>query len=97
MIYKPFDDLNISYLGMGNMRLPTVGGERRDPINEERQGRSLGIVKAIGVGMTDWRLLLRFAREGDLTVFYWLVAIRSWITVRWQNFFRTAKRTISAS
>ena len=32
MIYKPFHDLNISYLGMGNMRLPTVG-ERRGPID----------------------------------------------------------------
>ena len=30
MIYKSFHDLNISYLGMGNMRLPTVG--ERGPI-----------------------------------------------------------------
>jgi predicted aldo/keto reductase-like oxidoreductase len=36
LIYKPFHDLNISYLGMGNMRLPTVGGERRAPIDEEK-------------------------------------------------------------
>ena len=36
MIYKPFHDLNISTLGMGNMRLPTVGGERRGPIDEEK-------------------------------------------------------------
>ncbi len=36
MMYKPFHDLNISYLGMGNMRLPTVGGERRGPIDEEK-------------------------------------------------------------
>jgi predicted aldo/keto reductase-like oxidoreductase len=36
MIRKPFHDLNISYLGMGNMRLPTVGGERRAPIDEEK-------------------------------------------------------------
>jgi hypothetical protein len=33
MIRKPFHDLNISYLGLGNMRLPTVGGERRGPID----------------------------------------------------------------
>ena len=36
MIYKPFRDLNISYLGLGNMRLPTVGGERHAPIDEEK-------------------------------------------------------------
>jgi predicted aldo/keto reductase-like oxidoreductase len=29
VIYKPFHDLNLSTLGMGNMRLPTVGGERQ--------------------------------------------------------------------
>jgi hypothetical protein len=34
MIYKPFHDLNLSYLGMGNMRLPTV--EERGPIDEEK-------------------------------------------------------------
>ena len=34
MIYKPFHDLNISQLGMGNMHLPTVGD--RGPINEEK-------------------------------------------------------------
>ena len=36
MIYKPFHDLNISHLGMGNMRLPTVGGGRGAPIDEEK-------------------------------------------------------------
>ena len=36
MIYKPFQDLNLSHLGLGNMRLPTVGGERRGPIDEEK-------------------------------------------------------------
>ena len=34
MIYKPFHELNLSYLGMGNMRLPTV--EERGPIDEEK-------------------------------------------------------------
>ena len=38
MIHKPFHDLNISHLGMGNMRLPTVGGERRGPIEQIRPG-----------------------------------------------------------
>ncbi|MBN2393845.1 MAG: aldo/keto reductase [Anaerolineae bacterium] len=36
MIYKPFHELNISTLGMGNMRLPTVGGERSAPIDEAK-------------------------------------------------------------
>jgi predicted aldo/keto reductase-like oxidoreductase len=36
MMYKQFQDLNLSQLGMGNMRLPTVGGERRGPIDEEK-------------------------------------------------------------
>jgi predicted aldo/keto reductase-like oxidoreductase len=35
-MYKPFHDLNISTLGMGNMRLPTIAGERRGPIDEEK-------------------------------------------------------------
>jgi len=34
MIRKPFHDLNLSTLGMGNMRLPTVG--ERGPIDEEK-------------------------------------------------------------
>jgi predicted aldo/keto reductase-like oxidoreductase len=42
LIYKPFHDLNLSHLGMGNMRLPTVGDERRDPIN---QGKARAIIE----------------------------------------------------
>ena len=42
MIYKPFHDLNISHLGMGNMRLPTVGGERSGPID---QGKARAIIE----------------------------------------------------
>jgi predicted aldo/keto reductase-like oxidoreductase len=34
MIYKQFNDWNISRLGMGNMRLPTVG--ERGPIDEQK-------------------------------------------------------------
>ena len=34
MIYKDFHGLPISYLGMGNMRLPTIG--ERGPIDEEK-------------------------------------------------------------
>jgi predicted aldo/keto reductase-like oxidoreductase len=42
VIYKPFHDLNISHLGMGNMRLPTVGGDRRGPID---QGKAQAIIE----------------------------------------------------
>ena len=31
--------------------------------------RAAGVVKAIGVGMTNWQMLLRFAREGDFDCF----------------------------
>jgi len=34
MIYKPFHDLRLSQLGMGPMRLLTVG--ERGPIDEEK-------------------------------------------------------------
>lgn len=34
MIYKPFHDLNLSHLGMGNMRLPTLA--ERGPIDEDK-------------------------------------------------------------
>ena len=43
MIYKPFHELNLSTLGMGNMRLPTVGGERRGPID---QGKAQAIIES---------------------------------------------------
>jgi predicted aldo/keto reductase-like oxidoreductase len=36
MRYNPFKELRISWLGMGNMRLPTVGDERHAPVDEER-------------------------------------------------------------
>ena len=34
MLYKPFQDLQLSTLGMGNMRLPTVS--ERGPIDQEK-------------------------------------------------------------
>ena len=34
MIYKSFSDLQLSHLGMGNMRLPTIGD--RGPIDEKK-------------------------------------------------------------
>ena len=59
--------------------------------------RSSGIVKAIGVGMTDCVNYFASRKRVTLTVFCWPVAIRSWIRVLWRNFFRTAMSTTSAS
>jgi predicted aldo/keto reductase-like oxidoreductase len=53
MIYKPFQDLNISHLGMGNMRLPTVGGERRGPIDEEKAREIIEYAYEHGVNYFD--------------------------------------------
>ncbi len=53
MIHKPFHDLNISYLGMGNMRLPTVGGERRGPIDEEKAREIIEYAYEHGVNYFD--------------------------------------------
>lgn len=36
MIYKPFQDIQLSRLGMGNMRLPTLGEGPNSPIDEEK-------------------------------------------------------------
>jgi predicted aldo/keto reductase-like oxidoreductase len=53
VIYKPFHDLNISHLGMGNMRLPTVGGERRGPIDEEKAREIIEYAYEHGVNYFD--------------------------------------------
>ncbi len=53
MIYKPFHNLNISYLGMGNMRLPTVGGERNAPIDEEKAREIIEYAYEHGVNYFD--------------------------------------------
>jgi predicted aldo/keto reductase-like oxidoreductase len=52
MIYKPFHDLNISHLGMGNMRLPTIG-ERRGPIDEEKAREIIEYAYEHGVNYFD--------------------------------------------
>jgi len=36
MQYKPFKELNLSRLGLGNMRLPTIGDDPAAPIDRER-------------------------------------------------------------
>jgi len=51
MIYKPFHDLNISHLGMGNMRLPTVG--ERGPIDEEKARKVIEYAYEHGVDYFD--------------------------------------------
>jgi predicted aldo/keto reductase-like oxidoreductase len=51
MIYKPFHDLNISHLGMGDMRLPTVG--ERGPIDEEKARKIIEYAYEHGVNYFD--------------------------------------------
>jgi len=51
MIYKPFHDLSISHLGMGNMRLPTVG--ERGPIDEEKARKVIEYAYEHGVNYFD--------------------------------------------
>jgi predicted aldo/keto reductase-like oxidoreductase len=53
VISKTFHDQNISYLGMGNMRLPTVGGERRGPIDEEKAREIIEYAYEHGVNYFD--------------------------------------------
>lgn len=51
MIYKPFQELSLSRLGMGNMRLPTVG--QRGPIDEPRARRIIEYAYEHGVNYFD--------------------------------------------
>lgn len=51
MLYKPFQDLKLSCLGMGNMRLPTVG--ERGPIDEEKAREILEYAYEHGVNYFD--------------------------------------------
>lgn len=51
MIYKPFRDLQLSHLGMGNMRLPTVG--ERGPIDEKKAREIIEYAYANGVNYFD--------------------------------------------
>lgn len=56
MIYKPFQNLSLSQLGMGNMRLPTVG--EHGPI-DERKAREL-IEYAYGHGVNYYDTAYRY-------------------------------------
>ncbi len=51
MIYKPFQDLQLSQLGMGNMRLPTVG--ERGPIDEAKAREIIEYAYEHGVNYFD--------------------------------------------
>jgi Predicted oxidoreductases of the aldo/keto reductase family len=51
MIYKSFKNLNISMLGMGNMRLPTVG--ERAPIDEPKAREIIEHAYAAGINYFD--------------------------------------------
>ena len=51
MIHKPFHDLSISTLGMGNMRLPTAG--ERGPIDEEKARQIIEYAYEHGVNYFD--------------------------------------------
>ncbi len=51
MIYKPFHDLSISTLGMGNMRLPTAG--ECGPIDEDKARRIIEYACEHGVNYFD--------------------------------------------
>ena len=51
MLYKPFKDLMLSHLGMGNMRLPTVG--ERGPIDEQKAREVIEYAYEHGVNYFD--------------------------------------------
>jgi len=51
MIYKQFKDMNLSWLGMGNMRLPTQG--QRGPIDEEKARKIIEYAYENGVNYFD--------------------------------------------
>ncbi|MBE5997099.1 MAG: 4Fe-4S dicluster domain-containing protein [Lachnospiraceae bacterium] len=55
MIYKPFGEsgLNLSTLGMGMMRLPTIGGDPKAPIDREKAEEILRYVYDHGVNYFD--------------------------------------------
>ena len=64
MIYKQFCGLEISHLGMGNMRLPTIG--ERGPIDEEKARKVIQYTYENGVNYFD--TAFRY-HEGESEVF----------------------------
>lgn len=53
MIYKVFKDLKLSRLGMGNMRLPTIGDPMTGPIQEDKAQEIIDHVYKSGVNYFD--------------------------------------------
>lgn len=53
MIYKKFQDLNLSALGMGAMRLPTEGGSPEAPIDEAQVSEMVAYAMEHGVNYYD--------------------------------------------
>lgn len=53
MIYKPFKDLSLSCLGMGNMRLPTRPDLEGNPIDREGAGKMIDYAMKSGVNYYD--------------------------------------------
>ncbi|MCL2045411.1 MAG: aldo/keto reductase [Oscillospiraceae bacterium] len=51
MLYKQFGDIQLSHLGMGNMRLPTIG--ERGPIDEEKARKVIEYAYNNGVNYFD--------------------------------------------
>lgn len=53
MIYRDFNDLKLSLLGMGNMRLPTIGEGFDAPVDEAKAGEIIDYVYRQGVNYFD--------------------------------------------
>ena len=53
MIYKPFQDIKLSTLGMGNMRLPTLGEGLMAPIDKEKATAIIDYAMSSGVNYYD--------------------------------------------
>lgn len=53
MTYKPFKDLSLSCLGMGNMRLPTSPDKEGNPIDREAGGKIIDYAMKNGVNYYD--------------------------------------------
>ena len=53
MIYKPFETMSISRLGLGNMRLPTQGDKPDAPIDYDRAKQIVDLAMAQGINYYD--------------------------------------------
>ena len=53
MIYKEFQDLQLSALGLGTMRLPVTGEDASSPIDEKKTAEMVDYALAHGVNYFD--------------------------------------------